>query len=228
MLASEEQQQAAAQAVTAAAVAEVSAALAVIPVDDAAAISDWIVEFLPSIAEDYGMALAALAADWYDSLRAEAGVSGSYTPPLPPLPDPERWESMARWVTSGNKTEVEALVSGGVRRTLMNMHRETVMLGVEDDPAADGWARFARPGACGFCRMLAMRGGVYTSSTSKFGSHDHCTCLAGPVWKGTSGARRVDAYRASASRGGTGGEPSESFKRDQERAREWMRDNGLI
>lgn len=225
---SEDQQRAATQAVLAAAAAEVTRGLLTVELDDAAAIADWIVEFLPAVAEEYGLALAALAADWYDTLRAEAGVPGSFEPVLPPLPDPERWESMARWVTAGDKTEVETLIQGGVQRTLVNMHRETVMLSSEADPEAAGWARFARPGACGFCLMLSMRGGVYASGTAKFGAHDHCSCLAGPIWKGKRGASQVEAYRQSAARGGTGSEPSASYKKDMERARQWMRDNDLL
>lgn len=225
---SEAQQQAASRAVIAAAAAEVTAGLLTVQVDDLAALADWIVDFLPGIAEEYGMAMAVLGASWYETLRDEAGVSGTFDPVLPELPDPYRWESMARWVTAGNKAEVETLVQGGVQRTLMNMHRETVMDSVVADPEAAGWARFARPGACGFCRMLTSRGAVFTEKTAKFGAHDHCSCLAGPIWKGRGTARQVDAYRKSARRReDADGNAIGSTKRDAERARRWMKENGL-
>lgn len=220
---SEAQQQAASRAVIAAAAAEVTAGLLTVQVDDLAALADWIVDFLPGIAEEYGMALAVLGASWYETLRDEAGVPGTFDPVLPELPDPYRWESMARWVASGDKDEVETLIQGGVQRTLMNMHRETVMLSSDGDPEAAGWARFARGETCDFCLMLTTRGGVYTSASAKFGAHDHCDCLAGPIWKGRGAALQVEAYRQSARRRGDA-----VRKADNERARQWMRDNDLI
>ena len=172
---------------------------------------------MPVIAERYGLAAGALAADWYDDLREAAGIGGSFRADLAALPTAGRYEAMAAWAMS--KDDIETLVMGGLQRIIANMHRETVMLSSFADPKASGWARFARGAeTCGFCYMLVSRGAVYTDTTAKFGSHDHCDCGAGPIWK--NNPRQVNAYQASAKRRSEG-----TTDADNERARGWIADN---
>ena len=224
MLTSEAQQQKALARVTELALADLRAMLRGVDVQDAAAVAEVIVDGVPVIAERYGLAAGTLAADWYEELRDRQGAPGSFQAVIPDLPDRGRWEAMAGWIASGDKTQVEELVSGGLQRVIADMHRRAVMDSSLLDPAAAGWARFARGvETCDFCYMLVSRGAVYTDATAKFGAHDNCSCAAGPIWKGTEGARQVDAYRRSTRR-----RSEETTKRDNERAREWMRDQGLL
>ena len=85
---------------------------------------------------------------------------------------------------TANKAAQHALVSttGAAQRLVEEGARRTVADTSVADPAARGWARGVRSDACGFCRGLAGRAGVYTDETASFGAHDHCTCYAFPVW----------------------------------------------
>lgn len=136
---------------------------------------------LPAVVTDYGDAAATLAADWYDTLRAALGVRGRFTAQLAPEPAEDLLRAVSNWIVENPET-AQARAEAAAQKLIADMSRQTVAISTERDPQARGWARFTDSGACGFCRMLASRGGVYTSATVKFGSHDHCHCLAGPVW----------------------------------------------
>lgn len=60
------------------------------------------------------------------------------------------------------------------------------MTNVEADPEATRWAREPEgPYTCAFCALLCTRGAVYLSdSTGAFKAHDHCDCVAVPVFEG--------------------------------------------
>lgn len=77
----------------------------------------------------------------------------------------------------------DALQGASTRMTLKG-GRETIVRAAGIDPVATGWERIIEPGACSFCAMLAGRGGVYTESTVNFRAHDHCHCVARPVFRG--------------------------------------------
>lgn len=220
-MASAEAQQRALQALYALARADINAALRTVDVGDAAAVADVVHTFVPVVAERYGLAAGALAADWYEELRDAAGVAGYFRAELADLPGAARYASMAAWVA--DKDDIETLIAGGVQRVIANMHRETVMRSSFADPRASGWARFSAggDGSCPFCYMLISRGAVYTDRTAKFGAHDNCNCAAGPVWKGRR--TEVDQYRKSARRReDPDGEATGSTKADQDRAKAWI------
>jgi hypothetical protein len=73
---------------------------------------------------------------------------------------------------------------GAATRVVMKGGRDTVTDAATRDSVAEGWERIIEPGACGFCAMLAGRGGVYRESTADFQAHDHCHCVAAPVFSG--------------------------------------------
>lgn len=217
MATSESQQQAALRRLTELAKREIADALKLVDPGDAAAVADVIYTYVPVIAERYGLAAGALAADWYEELRDQAEVAGYFRAEPAELPDSGRYASMAGWAAS--KDDIETLVIGGVQRIIANAHRETVMRSAFADPQAAGWARFARGShTCGFCYMLTSRGAVYTEATAKFGSHDHCDCGAGPIWK--KNPQQVDAYKATTRR-----RSAATTDADNARAREWIANN---
>ena len=217
-MAGESRQQAALRRLYDLAKREIADALKLVDPGDAAAVADVIYTYVPVIAERYGLAAGALAADWYDDAREAAEVAGYFRASPAPLPDAGRYQALAGWAAS--KDDVESLVVGGVQRIIANAHRETVMGSAFADPRAEGWARFSGggDGSCPFCFMLISRGAVYTDRTVKFGSHDHCNCGAGPIFKGQ--VRQVDAYKKSTRRrsGGT-------TSTDNARARDWIAEN---
>lgn len=77
-------------------------------------------------------------------------------------------------------------MSGAVARHVLNGGRDTILQSVEKDKQALGWARVTDGNPCYFCLTLASRGAVYKSEdTAGFEAHDHCGCMAMPVYDGT-------------------------------------------
>jgi hypothetical protein len=151
-------------------------------------VRDALREILPAITDEYGIAAAALAADWYDDAREAAGVGGSFTATPVDIPPQERFDALARWGTtplfaeSPNKTSALTLITGGLQRVVADAHRLTVVESTMADPEASGWRRVGVGANCGFCQMLIGRGAVYTEASVTFRSHDHCNCVASPTW----------------------------------------------
>lgn len=71
-------------------------------------------------------------------------------------------------------------------RHVLNGGRETLLSSIDADRRALGWARVTSGSACGFCAMLASRGGVYRDSTVDFQAHDHCSCSVEPIYRSES------------------------------------------
>lgn len=141
-------------------------------------------DLLPALIASYGLAAAALAADWYDEARDEVGAGGYYRADPADLSDPEsEARSLLTWA-SGAATSLDtmpALILGGVHRRTANMARLTVMGSSIGDPKALGWQRVGNP-ECDFCSLLISRGAIYTESSAKFDAHDSCNCGAAPAW----------------------------------------------
>jgi len=144
---------------------------------------------MPELTAAYAGAAAGVAADWYDDLREEAGAPGRYRAVPASAPGPERGEVLARWAAGslfGASPDPDVALSklaGGLQRTVANGSRDTVTVNVRRDPAGARFARHASANACAFCRLLATRGAVYWSETTATKDyHDHCHCMAVPVW----------------------------------------------
>ena len=156
-------------------------------------VRDALMDVLPGLGGTYGDAAASLAADWYEDVREASQARGSFSPVLASPPEPARWEALARWGVTPLFAErpdaatALAKVAGGLQRSIADQHRLTVVESSIADPAASGWRRVARAGACGFCKVLADRrsdgeNGVYTEASVDFKSHDNCSCTASPSW----------------------------------------------
>lgn len=148
---------------------------------------DALRDVLPAVVEKYGSAAATLAADWYDNLREELAVKGSFTAVTADLGDLGT-DSLAGWGVAPlfrdepDWATARTLIDGGLQRRIANSARDTVTGSSVADPQATGWKRTGI-GRCSFCRMLIGRGAVYIEATAKFKSHDHCGCGAAPAWK---------------------------------------------
>lgn len=195
--------------------------LAVLSVEDA---RDGLIDVLPVLGETYGSAAAALAADWFDEAREQAGVSGRFSPILAPQVASARWVALARWgvdpLLGAEPNSAAALtrIVGGLQRTIADQHRATITDSAIADPKAAGWRRVGVGDSCGFCRMLIDRhGAVYTEASVQFKSHDNCRCVASPSW--APNVRKVIGIPYQASRKNR----SDDMKaRDNARAREWI------
>lgn len=158
---------------------------------DPRVLRDPLAEVLQAIADKYGNAASALAAEFYDELRESVVKSGPrFTPVLAELPGLERFESLAGWgigpLFGANPDPTMALSNlvGGLQYDVTNAYMGTIAGSSLADPAANGWQRVADAGACDFCRMLESRGSVYSAEGVLFGAHDHCGCSAEPDFKG--------------------------------------------
>lgn len=144
---------------------------------------------LPPLVDVYGSAAAALAADWYEELRLRDGVPGSFRALTAAPPPIGRFEALAGWGTGplfqpvADRESAFGLLSGGLQRVVVDMHRQTVTQSAIADPKAVGWRRVGVGENCEFCSMLIGRGYVYTRGSVKFRSHDHCNCAAAPEWR---------------------------------------------
>lgn len=139
-------------------------------------------DVLPALINQYGQAAAAVAAEWYDNLRASQGIPGSFTAMPEDIPDPGGNE-LVGWATATaqDTTSMQSLVVGGMTRRILNFSRGTVTSNSVADKHARGWQRVGS-GECSFCAMLISRGAVYTEATADFAAHDHCECSATPAW----------------------------------------------
>ena len=123
---------------------------------------DALAAALAVVVQTYGGAAAALAADWYDELRADVGVRPGFRA-VAPEPDDPGTLALIRWAAgeATNDGTFRSLVEGGVQKRITNYSRDVVMVSSVKDPQARGWMRIGN-GACDFCAMLISRGAVYT------------------------------------------------------------------
>lgn len=162
-------------------------------VSDAKAAVAALEEFVPDLVAAYGDVAATVAADWYDALREQAGVSGSYRARLAePLPA-EQVRASARWASGplfGRQPDPDralGMLSNAVQRLVQQQGRDTMTRNVRSDPSRPRWMRVPHGRTCAFCLMLASRGPVYLSAATAGAYnryHDVCNCQPMPYWQG--------------------------------------------
>ncbi len=189
-------------------------------VTSAAQAREALSDVLPALVDRYGSASAALAADWYDDLRDEAGVPGRFTA-FPAEVGAMGALALAGWgvgplfAADPDWASAISLIRGGLQRRIANAARDTITASSVADPGASGWQRVGRGGSsCAFCRMLIGRGSVYTEARADFASHDSCNCAATPAWDGQP--LPVQPYRPS---------PRGTSPADRALARKWIDEN---
>lgn len=166
---------------------DLRAAWSALDLTDAVAATDALLDVVPPLVDAYSEAVATLSADFYDDVRADAGVTGRFRAIPSEPPDTARSRALVRWGVDplfggAGPESAWTLLNGGLQRLVLASDRDTVRGSVAADPKAHGWQRFAKPGACKFCLMLQGRGNVYSPDTARFGAHDHCHCVAGPAF----------------------------------------------
>lgn len=146
------------------------------------------------IEQHYNMS-ASEAAQFYANSRVVAGYPAVPIPGVSLAPGylQKVVESMGsgqffHYLKEAEAPEASTMARDGLRgaatRMTLKGGRDTVTQAAVNDPHASGWERVITAGACGFCSMLAGRGGVYKESTVNFRAHDHCHCVARPVFSG--------------------------------------------
>ncbi|MCG7284972.1 hypothetical protein MHY85_03165 [Cellulomonas sp. ACRRI] len=162
---------------------------------------DALLRFMPSLVTEYGETAASVAADWYDDMRFSEGVPGRFRAEMADAVADALVESQVRFgaqhLFTDTPTGTLDFLTLAVTKYALYPGRATIARSANLDPAASGWQRVARPGACKFCRMLAGRGGVYKEATAHFASHGDCGCAAVPSWDRDAPEVDVRAYVAS-------------------------------
>jgi len=179
-----------------------------------AALSD----VLPALIETYGAAATAIAADWYDEVRAAQEVAGSFSA-IPSEAGDRGAHELIGWAAAKATDDAAftSLLLGGLQRRIANAGRDTIIGSSLADPRAEGWMRLGQGPSCAFCMMLIGRGAVYSEDSVKFGAHDDCNCQAGPKFAGKADLFDVNDYVKSQKR-----RTEDTTKRDNARAREWI------
>lgn len=183
---------------------------------------DTLVEYVPTITTAYGEIAATVAADWYEDVR-ESTVDGRFAAEMAATVERERVAARVRFFAGHLFTDFPAgtlsSLAGAVEKYVLQPGWDTITLNTNRDPAAVGWHRETRPGACKFCRMLAGRGGVYRRSTVDFAAHDSCHCVAVPSWDANAPEVSVRQYVASKRTSAMSDEQLEAHRR---RVREFL------
>ena len=189
-----------------------------------------LMEFMPALTTHYGELAAALAADWYDDLRSRERLKVTFAAIMADALPAEQIRAQVGYATWTHLFTDHP--DGTLVRLLDDLGKDVLMPGWDTivgstnaDPDAVGWHRETRPSrsytsGCGFCQLLAGRGGVYKRSTAPFAAHGSCKCVAYPSWDADAEEVPVDAYVMS-SRYRTGRDHSQlrSYIEDVERTR---------
>lgn len=161
---------------------------------------DMLLELLPTLSAEYGDRAAAAGAAWFEQLR-EAEVGSFRAATLADHVPAAQVEGSVRFAAAhlfeGEPVLTEQYLAGQLKKWVAQPFRETIIHSTDEDPIGYGWQRVVRPNGCGFCRMLADRGGVYTRKSVWFASHANCNCGVVPSWDSSLPAVDVNAYEAS-------------------------------
>lgn len=159
-----------------------------------------LLEFVPLLVAQYGDVAATVAADWYDELRASAGVRGRFAAVMAATAPEDAIAGSVRYgaghLFTDNPSATLAFLEGSVSRMALQAGRDTIVGSTRADPQADGWYRISG-GGCDFCDFLAGRGAVYREATVDFAAHDRCRCGVAPSWDPSRPEADVQQYVAS-------------------------------
>lgn len=158
-----------------------------------------------ALVQHFGPASAALSADYFDTMRLDAGITSPFRTPIVDPPPVAQVDASIGWATNdlwtiATETEVSVVeaaqvkAEGAAQKIVTDQGRNELIAAIEADKEARGFARVTKPGACAFCTMLATRGAVYAdrntfaSSNARFeGSglvkvHNGCSCTFVPLF----------------------------------------------
>lgn len=153
---------------------------------------DALLAATPEIVTYYSDGTAALAADHYDDLRADANAPGRFSaePVVRLRQDKIRtgtlWAVEPLYRPEPDQALAIQRIADVIQLETARPFRDTITTNTRRDPASVGWQRIAG-GGCRLCSMLAARGAVYKQSTARFATHPSCKCSAAPVFAGQPG-----------------------------------------
>ena len=141
---------------------------------------------LRQVTQAYSTMSAALAATYYSSIRKASRVRSKYTAEPFTAYDAGKvtaaTEAILSEVSEGRATvALEALLADLVSRYIKDSADACIRGNVRKDPAKPKFAIVPNGDACAFCQMRASLGYTYADEDA-IESHDHCTCVATPVF----------------------------------------------
>lgn len=159
---------------------------------------DALLRFVPVLVERYGEAAAAVAADWYDDLRAAAGARGAYRARIAdadPVASTKATRYAAGHLFTGAPNGTLDYLMVAISKLVLQPSRDTLVRAAGGDPGRPRWARVPSGAeTCAFCLVMASRGFVYRTAESAGDRnrwHGKCDCQIVPDW---SDDPRLDGY----------------------------------
>lgn len=148
---------------------------------------DGLRDFVLTAVQEYGQASAAIAVDFYNSVRPTGSPAFSATPVV--RPDLVGGGSL-NWATEPLLTEEWQTsldrISAEIQKAAYQAAVETIGEATDSDPLDVRFARWpGNPEPCAWCVLRASRGAVYWSeTTAERGDHIKCGCKVTPVFPG--------------------------------------------
>lgn len=155
---------------------------------------DEVETLMRQICGTYTRLSSALTCHFYDGIRQGANVPGEFKAQQYEQYDREALQATSRAcaaeVAQGKNTvPLPELLSGVASREIRVASENTVRKNTRYDPSKPKYCIVPNAGACAFCQMRASLGYRYDDN-SKVESHNHCTCVATPVFPG----QKVQGY----------------------------------
>lgn len=191
---------------------------------------DWdeVARIMSETCKAYTDMSAAISAEYYAGIRTASRVRSKYQPIVQSGYDADAVYSatlsILDEVQSGKATvPVMDLLGNVANREVKNAADHCINANVKRDPAKPRYAIVPDGDACAFCQMRASLGYTY-SDEGAVESHDHCTCMATPVFGNQSiegynpdeYRARYDEARTALSNGDIPDEMKERFERERE------------
>lgn len=180
------------------------------PLSGAAALSRY-TDGVAALVEQFSQASISLAADYYDTVRDNAGVTGTFNTPIIDTPPRALVDAGVEWAmrAGAEMAAVQARIEAATQKAVADAARDEVITAVAGDSKALGFIRVARPDACYFCLAQAIRRkkpqkgepagagrpGVYKTRGTAGGNadewftgsgaakfHNNCHCVVEPVF----------------------------------------------
>jgi hypothetical protein len=184
---------------------------------DPAACRDALLEFVPTLVQQYGDVTATLALDAFEEQRTAAGFDDGWSAAMPDELPEQMTTTMVRRTAGSLWTPTPQDMLAGLEAAVQRMtaagYRNALAGAAASDPQKPRYARVPTGATtCEFCLMLSSRGFVYASAelAGKFNHyHSHCDCLVVTSWDkrpalvGYDPAALYDRYKASRATSGS-------------------------
>lgn len=156
------------------------------------------------LVNEYGSYAAAVAVEFYQNVR------GNISPRFEPeqyIPDNRNllyYDAQQSFSVGADIESILSALSGTSQQRVMEYADETLIQNADYDPANPKWALVPSSTACGWCRMMASNGFMYSSKAkANKARHPHCVCTpvvdfsSNPGVKGYDVNKLHDEYKAA-------------------------------